>query len=1163
MYFRGLQFVLVMKYLLFACIFISSVQLFAQDTTWVQTFTFDSITARRANFQFPASLDTERFEKVQMYYKLKCSPLTTWDQYDCGEWDYLTYTRVFDHTGQLDSTHVNGMQFIMNWATPAQIDFKPLPYQDADQYQVQEFIRNGAALTYVPINSPGTFSTLPFLTNQQGSKYQFLLHAAELFAAGIQPGALSSLRLNTPTGGPLLHPVIRMASTQENTLSQFLNPVFTEVYRASHAPGMSMPPLLPGWNNFVFYQDFIWDGVSNLLIELSISNDFPTTAIDFLMDANTAPMAASYIGRNGQLELSGTNHTLSSFANEEIGDQFTIEFWAKGNGNAGQNTTFMEALDTAGRRIFNIHMPWSNNNIYFDAGDETGYDRINQLATAPEIDGEWNHWAFVKDQPTGQMFIYKNGQLWLAGTNKNRVMGYFNRLVIGANASDQTLSWKGSLDELRIYKTALSAATIANYYEKKIDATHPNWSSLVLYHDFDNVKYTRDLGPNDHVLMPSEMGMIKANNTKFVGQSIQNQRPLLQFGQGNMATYPTSNTVTQLQLKEPVVIFEQVPLHHHFELVSTYIGVQAGNNNSFDLNGQLLGSSPILTTQTLQNQSLTYYNPPFEIIHDVELARYITPYGIQFDLGPNGFTWIYDVTDYQQYLHGLVDLAAHNTQELIDLKFAFIKGIPPRDVIKREPIWSEFKSYNFGQMAADAVLQAKPVVLSDTADMFKIKTRMSGHGQVGDYACCEWVNNSHQIKVDGVPRFNWSIWDAMVCGDNPNISQGGTWPYAREGWCPGDLVKEFEFELTPFVTPGDTVSLDYAINAVPATDPGQAGGNYIAAYDLISYSAPNFQNDAAIVDVLNPNNYEYYSKWNPSCQNPRVILKNTGAQPLTSCRIFCWLDYGSNLVYDWTGNLGFLEQTVVEIPVTDMNWWYEQDSSYTFTTWVADVNGIIGPDQYNQNSLMTVKYDAPERIDGPFFIWLTTNNKATENSYQLLDHAGTVIFERNNLQNTTQYKDTFDLAPGCYSIVIEDTDHDGLAFWYSSQVEGETSGQMRLRQVGGSYIEFFPGDFGRYHRYDFTVGFTLDVPENVQAPKIAVYPNPGAGLTTIELSGQLNGAASLQILDLTGRPLYQEQMHATSDFAESFIDMSKYPCGTYLIEIQTPSGTYAQKFIRQ
>ena len=1152
-----------MKYLLFALLFVSNTYIFAQDTTWVQTFTFDSITTRRANFQFPASLDTTRFEKVQMYYKLKCSPLTTWDQYNCGEWDYLTYTRVFDHTGQFDSVATNGMQFLANFASPAQINYKPLPYQDANQYQTQEFSRDGSGLSYQSINSFGGLSAIPFQTDQQGSKYQFVVLASELIAAGIQPGAIRSLRLNTPTGGQLAHLTIRIAPTQAATLSQFLAPTFTEVYRASHAPGMAQMPLLVGWNNFVFYEDFIWDGLSNLLIEFTVSNDFPAqTAIDFEMDANTAPMAVSYGTRNGQLELSGNNYTMSSFANEEIGDQFTIEFWAKGNGNLAQNTTFMEALDTAGRRVFNIHMPWSNNNIYFDAGDETGYDRINQAASSAEIDGQWNHWAFVKDQSTGQMFIYKNGQLWLSGNNKNREMGYFHRLIIGASGN-QALTWKGSLDELRIFKSALSAATIAANYLQKIDPTHPNWSSLILYHDFDNLSYARDLSPNGHVLMPSEAAMITSNTANYVGQTIHNQRPLLEFGQGNMALNVTTHLVNEFKLKEPVVIFEQVPLHHHFELVNTFIGVQAGTTNTYDLNGQLTGSVPILTTQTLQNQSQTVYNPPFEIIRDVEIARYITPYGIQFDLGPNGFTWIYDVTDYQQYLHGLVDLAAHNTQELLDLKFAFIKGIPPRDVVKREPIWSDFKSYNFGQMAADAVLQAKPVVLSDSADMFKIKTRMSGHGQVGDYACCEWVNNSHQIKVDGVPRFNWSIWDAMICGDNPNIGQGGTWPYAREGWCPGDIVKEFEFELTPYVTPGDTVTLDYAVNAVPTNDPGQSGGNYIAAYDLISYTEPNFQNDAAIVDVLNPNNYEYYSKWNPTCQNPRIVIKNTGAQALTSCRIFCWLDYGANLVFDWTGNLGFLEQTVVEIPVTDMNWWYEQDSSYTFTAWIADVNGIIGPDEYNLNSLKTVKYDAPERIDGPFFIWLTTNNKASENSYQLLDHAGTVLFERSNLQNTTQYKDTFDLAPGCYSIIIEDTDHDGLAFWYSAQVEGETSGQMRLRQVGGSYIEFFPGDFGHYHRYDFTVGFTLDIPEHDMASEISIYPNPGAGLTTVELSGPINGSATLKLLDLTGRILYHEDMQATAHFAESFIDMRSYPSGTYLFQIETGNGTYSQKYIRQ
>ncbi len=40
-------------------------------------------------------------------------------------------------------------------------------------------------------------------------------------------------------------------------------------------------------------------------------------------------------------------------------------------------------------------------------------------------------------------------------------------------------------------------------------------------------------------------------------------------------------------------------------------------------------------------------------------------------------------------------------------------------------------------------------------------------------------------------------------------------------------------------------------------------------------------------------------------------------------------------------------------------------------------------------------------------------------------------------------------------------------------------------------------------------------------------------------------------------------MKSTADFAESFIDMSKYPSGTYLIQIETQSGTYAQKYIRQ
>ena len=107
------------------CSLLNSNGLVAQDTTWVQTFTFDSISTRRANFEFPNSLNDKRFEKVLMYYKLKCSPQTPWDQYNCGEWDYLTYTRVFDHTGDYDSVRVDSVRYLHNYNSNSPYDYEP------------------------------------------------------------------------------------------------------------------------------------------------------------------------------------------------------------------------------------------------------------------------------------------------------------------------------------------------------------------------------------------------------------------------------------------------------------------------------------------------------------------------------------------------------------------------------------------------------------------------------------------------------------------------------------------------------------------------------------------------------------------------------------------------------------------------------------------------------------------------------------------------------------------------------------------------------------------------------------------------------------------------------------------------------------------------------
>ena len=86
----------------------------SQDTTWVQTYTWEAQnnpetsydSPGRRWFEFPASDNGEEYRKVLMYYNLKCFEDGTAGGlgFACGEWDYLTYNYLFEHTGLLDST---------------------------------------------------------------------------------------------------------------------------------------------------------------------------------------------------------------------------------------------------------------------------------------------------------------------------------------------------------------------------------------------------------------------------------------------------------------------------------------------------------------------------------------------------------------------------------------------------------------------------------------------------------------------------------------------------------------------------------------------------------------------------------------------------------------------------------------------------------------------------------------------------------------------------------------------------------------------------------------------------------------------------------------------------------------------------------------------------
>jgi len=84
---------------------------------------------------------------------------------------------------------------------------------------------------------------------------------------------------------------------------------------------------------------------------------------------------------------------------------------------------------------------------------------------------------------------------------------------------------------------------------------------------------------------------------------------------------------------------------------------------------------------------------------------------------------------------------------------------------------------------------------------------------------------------------------------NANAAQPGTWLYDRANWCPGEAVHVFQNELTPYVTPGDSVVINVDMQSFTNLDLSHGAGYQIDG-QLITYGAPNFTLDAELREMF-------------------------------------------------------------------------------------------------------------------------------------------------------------------------------------------------------------------------------------------------------------------------------------------------------------------------
>lgn len=452
-----------------------------------------------------------------------------------------------------------------------------------------------------------------------------------------------------------------------------------------------------------------------------------------------------------------------------------------------------------------------------------------------------------------------------------------------------------------------------------------------------------------------------------------------------------------------------------------------------------------------------------------EIGRYITPYGINLSLGPNGFTWVFDVTDYAPILHDVKRVTAGNNQELLDMKFVFIKGTPPRDPLSVTRLWTPGDA-NYAAVVEGTQLVPMEVTLNPQAAMYRINTRPQGgnfNGGANTDNCAEFCDREHWITVDGTERFRWNVW--KTCGLNPVYPQGGTWVFDRAGWCPGAIVNTQQHELTPYVTPGQTITVDYGIENPPQFVPY---GHWVFWADLVAYGPPNFTLDASLEAIIAPSNEGLYSRMNPICSSPIVRIRNTGSSTLTSLTIEYGVEGGQMTTYTWNGSLAFLEETNVELPGLPMDQW--ESGSNIFRARIMNPNG--GTDEYTRNNSAQSQFELPPVHPGQMEIRLRTNKQAaSQYEWELLTADGTKIHGANNLSDDTDYVYPIDLPKGCYTFRLINRQGFGLDFFAVRSQLG--TGSLRITSGSGVLKQFNP-DFGSEVYYQFRVG---DLPTMVKS----------------------------------------------------------------------------------
>ncbi len=638
--------------------------------------------------------------------------------------------------------------------------------------------------------------------------------------------------------------------------------------------------------------------------------------------------------------------------------------------------------------------------------------------------------------------------------------------------------------------------------------------------------------------------------------------------------YDTPNQVTDSFKRDSITIVRfQDPNKPTMATDTMYVWPANYYNKKYNTSGDVVDSHLVKADKQLKVSYRDYYDV-FEIKRNIELASGITPYGGYMARGQNGYsndwkhTMIFDVTDFQQYLKDSIKIRVdfgcypRNGGFSASVDFVMEEGTPARTVKNIYKLYQGHYDYNNANDFEQNKMPQVSVNLEETIDQAKVRVIGSGHGFDNDKNCAEFCKKNYFLNVNGQQQASQLLWKDD-CGMNPTYPQAGTWLLDRANWCPGTRVKVYQHEVGQYLDKGqNTLNLDMeTINWSGDQQP-----SYHFAIQLITYEKANHNLDASIKDIIAPSSKDEHGRKNPVAMEPVVEVKNTGSKKINKIK-FTYSNVGNgDNTYTWEGTIKPYKTKTIDFPSKINNF---RKGDTVFKVAIDKVNGKS--DDYKANDQMTSHFKAPPVIPNEFRIFLTTNaQSANQNTIKLVDASGKVHYERQNLENSTRYRDTVSLPEGYgeYKFVLEDddpnrssgADENGLYYQFLQQAG---RGRLSFVDIDDQFeiIKDFESNFGSKITYHFTTNETLWGSRKSEASndkRLEVYPNPTKGHVQLKLDGDHEQLNQIRVLNSLGKVVHSPAKPLQT---KQSLDLSHLDPGVYVIRARSGDEQMTRKVL--